>query len=277
MMPIVRDGGGLAFKPRPREVPDSEHEAGRPAAVWLDVFTSGIGFDWLCKHLGLVFPCPPDHHDVAPLMVINSLGISFARIVVEKPAQGELARWREAMSDEDGVAAAVLPVGRAGRHHGTESCLLLSGSRDDCPTSGPGAVADLIALPLAGGGAVSFTGLTAAIGGFAPDDSGKLVLAASGLRFLKRHIARAYAMELDWPAHLVSRKLPFPDHFETLLIDPGAFEWRMTESGCVVSEAVKRIASPDSVQLARFVDEAMKKRDRVRKPPPVLAPKGGAG
>lgn len=271
-MGTVRELGGLAFKPRLSVVP-SEPEEGRPAAVWLDLFTSGQGFADLCRHLGLIYPTPPGHADAAPLMVINSLGIAAGRIVVDGK------RWREAMRDEDGAPAVILPVGDFGPYvfeWSSAGCLLLAGERDDRSPSGPGRVTDLIALPLAGGAALSFTGLTAAVGNFAPDDSGTLTLAASGLRFLKRHIARAYSRHMEWPAHLVARRLPFPDHFETLMLDPAGFEWRMTESNCVVSESVKRIASPDSAELAHYVDAAMKLRERVRKPPQVLAPKGAA-
>lgn len=269
MMAIVRDRAGLAYRERPSAVPPAEPEEGRPAAVWLDLFTSGQGFADLCRHLGLVYPTPPGHPDAAPLMVLNSIGIAAARIV----AEGK--RWREAMKDEDGTPAIILPVGDCGElasihlEVSSSSCLLLAGERDDRPPKGPGAIIDLIALPLTGGAAASFTGLTAAVGSFVPDETGALTLAASGVRFLKRHIARAYAREMEWPPHLVARRLPFPDHFETLMIDPGAFEWRMSESGCVVSESVLRIVSPDSVHLAQFVDHAMKLRDRVRKPPPV--------
>jgi hypothetical protein len=271
-MAMVLDGAGLAFKPRLTLV-GSEPEEGRPGAVWLDLFTSGRGFADLCRHLRLVYPTPPGHADTAPLMMINSLGISLARIV----AEGK--RWREAMADEEGAPAVILPVGNFGPYvfeWSSAGCLLLAGERDDRRVSAPGAIADLIALPLAGGAALSVTGLTAAVGDFAPDDTGTLTLAASGLRFLKRHIARSYAQEMEWPAHLVARRLPFPDQFETLMLDPAGFEWRMTESNCVIGENVKRIASPDSGELARYVDAAMRQREPVRKPPPVLAPKGAA-
>lgn len=271
MMPTLRDpeSGGLRFA---RRVHRPEHSAaaeiGRMAALLWGVYGPG-NVAVMCAALDIAYPCFEEQEDCAPLMALNQIGLTAARIV----KQG--SRWRFALphAQEESEGALLLPVGCCDALGGAETCLLLCGNHEHRAVDRLEWIADIVAIPLDGSRALSFTGMTAAVGRFQVSDNGDLALAASGLGFIKRHVRRARAATKDYAPHLVSRFLPLPDACETLVLAPECFEWRLTEGACVVPESAKRVACVDSPALARFVDEAMKKRERVRKAPPVLAPK----
>mgnify|MGYP001282560944 CR=1 FL=1 len=134
-------------------------------------------------------------------------------------------------------------------------------------------IADLIAVPVDGGRALSFTGYTLAVGAMRANAAGELVLYGSGLSFLTSHVVQAKKIAADTPAHLIERlHVPFPSPEANLVIEPHALEWRLWKSACVIPTAAREIVCPDSRGLAEFVDGAMRKKERVRPALPVRAP-----
>ena len=244
----------------------------------------------IAQHLGLEYPLHPEIDDMAAWLALIDLGICFTHIVreprctikLEKAARDaerdtmQLApQWRYPVSDpslgvsaEAGTPALILPVG-SGERYGEVLSLSAQGEEDFAA-----AVADLVALPCDGGRPLSLTGYTLAVGSMQADPKGQVVVYGSGRAWLDTHLAVARTIAADTPSHLVERlHLPFPAPDCTLLVEPKALEWRVTQWRCVIPSAAKTIVCPDSRALAQLIDRAMRKRPRVRTLPTVCGPK----
>jgi hypothetical protein len=244
----------------------------------------------IAKHLGLEYPIHPEIDEMAAWLALIDLGICFTTIVREphlkvKPEKAardadrdtmHLApRWRYPISDtslsvsaEAGIPALILPVG-SGEKFGEVLSLSAMGDEDFAA-----AVADLAAIPLDGGRPLSMTGYTVAVGTMRADHKGRLVVYGSGRAWLDACLAMARTIAADTPSHLVERlHLPFPAPDFTLLVEPKALEWRVTQWRCVIPTAVNKIVCPDSRSLAQLIDTAMRKKVRVRTLPTVCGPR----
>lgn len=260
----LRTAGGIRFVRRHEPIDQGPLEEGRPPAEWRRLFyrLSGVGrpggHDIVCHALGLSTLHPADE---APRLALNYFGVTAAKIVREK------SQWNFPLAPEKGEDAVIVPVG------GTIEpvCLSLLGFHEAHAKAEMSEIADLIAIPLDGSPALSFTAASQNIGAFAVS-GGTLRLATSGLGWLRRHVARARKMAEEMPSHLIADRLPFPDRMETLLLDPAAFEWRMSRPDCAIPESVKRVVC-DTPKLAQFIAGETKKRERGRATPSILGPK----
>jgi|GEM_PF-4788149 hypothetical protein len=262
---------------------------GRAGREWL-ALDAATERALIARHLGLEYPLHPEIDDIAAWLALIDLGICFATIVREprcavKPEKAardaerdtmELAlQWRYPVSDpslgisaEAGTPALILPVAN-GERYGEVLSLSALGEEDFAA-----AVADLVALPCDGGRPLSLTGYTLAVGSMQVDPKGRLVVYGSGRAWLDAHLAVARTIAADTPSHLVERlHLPFPAPDSTLLVEPKALEWRVTQWRCVIPLAAKTIVCPDSRALALLIDRAMRKKQRVRRLPTVCGPK----
>jgi hypothetical protein len=244
----------------------------------------------IAQHLGLEYPLHPGIDDMAAWLALIDLGICFATIVREpslkaKPEKAardaerdtmQLApQWRCPVSDtslgissEAGTPALILPVA-SGEQYGEVLSLSALGEEDFAA-----AVTDLVALPCDGGRPLSLTGYTVAVGSMRADYKGRLVVYGSGRAWLDAHLVVARKIAADTPSHLVERlHLPFPEPEFTLLIEPKALEWRVTQWRCAIPTAANRIVCPDSRALAQLIDTEMRKKVRVRTLPTVCGPK----
>ena len=134
-------------------------------------------------------------------------------------------------------------------------------------------MSDLVAIPMDGGRCVSLNGTAAAIGGFAPNESGRVTLYASGRAWLTSHLARAKTLAEEMPAHLVPAALGAPEDAATLVIAPDALEWRPWRAMYALPKTAKEILCADSRGLAQLIDAAQRKRETC---PKVLVAKDGA-
>jgi hypothetical protein len=246
----------------------------------------------IAKHLGLEYPIHPESDNMAAWLALIDFGICFANIVREprlkvKPEKAardamlgrdttHLApQWRYPISDpslgvsaEAGIPALILPVG-SGEQYGEVLSLSAMGDEDFAAT-----VADLVAIPLDGSRPLSMTGYTVAVGSMRADYKGRLVVYGSGRAWLDAYLFVARTIAADTPSHLVERlHVPFPEPDFTLLVEPKALEWRVTQWRCVIPTAANRIVCPDSRSLAQLIDTEMRKKVRVRTLPTVCGPK----
>jgi hypothetical protein len=256
-----------------------------PARDWLDLFLRPGQDAALCAALGLQ---SAEGGDQAVLAVANDLGLLFAHIdavqpaAPRKPKPGEdeakpdLARQWQFADPDTGVPAIIVPVasdpGRPAYDPG-EVTLSLERLGDEMFQD---SIADLVALPLGGQPPLSLTGLSFAVGRFAVRERGEVEIYGGGLSWLTAHLQRARDMETELPAHLVAAQLGQPEHFNTLLIEPKAIEWRPSFAWCPLPRETKSVVVRDSLGLASFIGEAMRRKLKVPALPKVFGPKAGA-
>jgi len=268
---------------------------GRAGQEWLAI-DEASDRTLIAKHLGLAFPIDPEMDDIAAWLALIDLGVCFANVVREprlrvKPKKAvrdallerdtkQLAPlWRHPISEpslgvlgETGIPALILPV-TSGEKYGE----VLSLSQMDVDDFAA-AVDDLIALPLDGGRALSMTGFTVAVGFLCADPKGRLFVHGSGRAWIDAHLATCRNIAADTPPHLVEQlHVPFAPPDGTLLIEPAALEWRVSQFRCVIPRDAKTIVCPDSRVLAQYIDDAMRKKERVRRLPTVYGPKQERG
>lgn len=106
-----------------------------------------------------------------------------------------------------------------------------------------------------------------AVGDFRAQSGGDLILAADWQAWMVRWLDR---MERLRQGHAVG-----PEAYETLVLDVGAFEWRVGFLDSVIDSAVKRIVVRDDEKLAEAIVAAMK-RPRAASPPVVFAKRKSA-
>jgi hypothetical protein len=236
---------------------------------------------------GLPARTDPEGEDFAAALAVMDLGLCRCPVIAEprlkRSAQKrerdiELGRdtihasptWRYPDSDEVGIDALVLPVTfdwNAQRHR---TLSLHAGPEDNFRER----IIDLVALPLDGSRALSRTGHTLAVGPFNVAGA-RLVLHAGGKAWLDAWLAQVRSLTADTVPHLVPRlhfPLPPPDDTSTLMIEPQALDWRVTSGRCVIPHAAQSVIVPDSGALARYIDSAMRLRERARPLPQILGP-----
>lgn len=244
-----------------------------------------------------------DHADVPLVLAANSLGLRYAHIVEEpafrvavdkaardqnlgRPTMHLSRQWRFPLQErgmfaaETGKPALILPVCNS------ETVLRNLNGEARCATSATlsllqlGAsfeenIADLIALPLDGGRALSLTGYTVAVGNFAADHEGRLGIFARGRKWLDAHFAglRALTGGINPQAAIAEHEdAIFAAPASVLLVEPRAFEWRVCRHDCAIALDVSDILCPDSRSLAQFIAAEMKRPDVVRAMPIVHGP-----
>jgi hypothetical protein len=236
---------------------------------------------------GLPYPIDPESDSFAASLAITDLGLCRCPVIAEPRLRrdmrklsrdAELGRdtihaaptWRYPDADETGMDALILPVMcdfAADRHR----TLSLHACREE---EFKARIIDLVALPLDCSRPLSRTGHTLAIGPFNLAGE-RLVLHAGGKAWLEVWLDQVRAVTADTPPHLVPRlhfPLPPPDDAATLLVEPEALDWRVTSGRCIIPHAADKVLVPDSVAVARYIDGAMRQRERARPLPQVLGP-----
>lgn len=211
--------------------------------------------------------------DAAAWHALGRLGVCFADVFLfENPGVKEAPRWRWRLYQhgqpvEAGTDAILLPVTQSG-------CIAQ-------PFLGLDAwpeIADIVALPLNGTRARSYTGLTERIGMFAPDAVGCVALAANGMRWLRDYVAAARACGAECPAHLAKTAiadLPPPDLTTTLIVAPELIDWKAIASFSPAEKkftGVKRFVCGDSAGLARRIQDALAHKEKPKPLPDVIGP-----
>jgi len=227
--------------------------------------------------------------DEAVLHVANDLGLVVTEIVpvpaeqprrrqtgLEEPAATLARQWQFAEQGAPGISALILPVapdfGRGAFEPGQlPLSMKRTGDRIFLDS-----ICDLVAIPLDGGLPLSLTGMTMAVGRFAARERGEAEMFAGGLTWLQAHFERARRLETEYPAHLVAEQLETPEHFSTLIIEPKALEWRPAMAWCCLDRGTKSVIVRDSLALAAFIDEAMRRKQKAPPLPKVFGPKAGA-
>lgn len=226
----------------------------------------------------------------ALLLALDDIGMRTASIIAEprmKVQPDKAARdarlnritmhmapqWRQALAStrdfpepERGLPAMIVPVaaqflgdGTIGDRHGASGGALLSLHQGD----GEGEIADLIAIPLERGRVLSLTGYTAAIGSFAPDAKGRLVVFGNGVAWLRAWLANIRRTTADTPEHLVRRlHMPFAPPPGLLAVEPAAIDWCTASPTCHLPDTVSEILCADSPKLAAYIEARAKSRPR---------------
>ena len=229
-------------------------------------------------------------------LALFDLGLRMARVIREpayrvdakKAARdAELGRatmhmaqqWRHPQAAckffaaEQGIPALILPVAAPADGRGSSYAAALSLAREGEHAFAE-QIADLVALPLDGGRPMSLTGFTAAGGGFEPDAQGRLTFYGSGKAWLDAHLAGVADLCVETPGHLVERlHMPFRGPDGVLLLEPRAFEWRLTRYDCAIPYRAREIICADSRKLAELIDTEMRKREKPRPAPTVRGPR----
>jgi hypothetical protein len=219
------------------------------SAVWLDAFWAGAGQVRLNEIFGL--------DSAAKRLALIEIGCTVAQVA---PRGGY---WLEPEDGEPVIEAVLVPVGVPDVLDRVVPLPCSSTLRINPADAAAhcDSVADVIAIPVNGSPALSYSGYTAAIGTFAVRD-GKCRLVCSGLTFLRRYLDR-----------VLSGDDALPCVTDTLILDREAFEWRISENPAIVPRHDQQLACVDSTELAAWLVQAMRKRAPSRKPPEVLAPK----
>lgn len=253
-----------------------EHEQGRPASVWRDLFYRRVSDDLVDTVLMLA--TPDAKHPKGHAVVCRALGVDLDG-TADEPARLALRvigvtstrivhdgkQWRLPISgaDEPTVEALVVPVGSMGPY---AVCLALIGRHDFERESDLSDIGDLVAIPLDGSDMVSFGDTVNAIGMFA-GVNGTVRLACSGLAWLRRHVERARALG----AQFLEYRFDLPDRVETLVLNVRAYNWRL-DSGSFPFVA-RRVLVADRADISEYIAGELRKRDPLPKGPQIIGPK----
>jgi hypothetical protein len=269
------------------------------AKEWQTFEDNVFAQETVARAFGLQWPFDETSHDIAAWLVLLDLGVTAGRIVREPSYRrspekarrdAELGRqtihlaplWRHPIvGEEQGYPALILPVSTMDvtAYADCSHTLSRSALSDDDFLA---AIADHIAIPLDGSRPLSLTGHTISLahprglGRLSADMHKRLVLYGGGKAWLSAAIESARAISADTPAHLIEQihaPFPAPEENGALLIEPLAFEWRITRgASCAIPENANEIRCPDSRRLAQLIDTEMRKKEKPRPLPVVRGP-----
>lgn len=297
-------GPAMKVADEPEEAPAT----GRLGQEWRELRAAT---DWLAVGAGLQLTWPyvdgtdeidPASEDMAAWLALFDMGVCLANIVTEprfrvRPLKAErdaaLGRdtmhlaplWRYPICDpslglqaEAGTPALILPVASGSEDMrssaGTEFAEVLSLTQMG-EEAFAAEITDLVALPLKGGRPRSMTGYTVAVGPMRTN-AGRLVVYGGARSWLDAYLGLVQQIAAETPPHLVEQlHMPFPEPEPSLLVEPRALEWRVTQWRCVIPPTATHIVCPDSRALAELIDGEMRKKERVRTLPIVCGPKEG--
>jgi hypothetical protein len=188
-----------------------------------------------------------------------------------RPTMHLAQQWRHPLpaskffAAEKGVRALMLPVMADSGKVALPLSLSQMGEDTFCEH-----IADLVAIPLDGGRPLSLTGFTACVGAFEPDAAGRMTFYGGGKTWLDAHLADIAERCADMPGDIDERLMGAP--FGILMVEPRAFEWRVSRFDCALPYRTTEIACPDSRTLAQWIAAELRKKEKPRAVPTVRGP-----